>query len=615
MSFTARRWLGRVPTSDPFERRTAIAVQVFCIGLSVLLLLSETIPRLKNPGSAELQPPFNLLADFLALAVSVAAVVLIRRGRFRTGYAVVLGGYVAILSTSLALRGLEFHLHLLPRVFAVLLVLPALLLGRRALWTTLGVLLVAMLTGHLRDLGMLGGHGPLRPLEPALGVWGQAIAVMVLLCLMLDRFGAALAEAYATALRRQLEAERVSSELRAAKESLESEMTRRMIAESMLLQSQKLEAIGRLSGGVAHDFNNLLTAILGFAELTRGLCPPGDPRRRHVESVILAAQRGAGLSRQLLAFARRQIVQPRAVRIEEHIRAVEPMLRQLIGENVNLEFALDPNPGAVMIDPTQLEQVLMNLAVNARDAMPRGGTLRIATGRRVVAPESAPGTTELKPGEHVGLLVSDTGEGMTPETLANIFEPFFTTKEVGKGSGLGLATCYGIVRQAGGTITATSTPGHGATFEILLPVTGEVPEVEADVVPQVVPEGSEVILVVEDDPHVLDLVERVLRSHGFTVLMATGAEEAVALVMARNDALDLVLTDVVLPGRDGRSLAETLRGMRPGLVPLFMSGHSRDIIDHHGALEPGIELLSKPFTPDQLLAKVRAVLDTRRVSA
>ena len=606
-------WLGRVPTADPFERRTAMAVQAFCIGLSVLLSTSEAMHLSRGLDVTDSSAVFGVLADVLAVALSIATVVLIRRGRLRAGYALMLGGYVGILALSLVLRGLEYHQQLLIRVFGVLLVFAALLLGRRTLWTTLGVILTAMLFGHLRDLGQLGGHGPLAPPVPPLGVWGQAIAVMLLLSVVLDRFGAALAEAYSVALGRQREAERVSQELLVAKELLESEMERRRRAEALLFQSQKLEAIGRLSGGVAHDFNNLLTAILGFTHISHEAMSPEDPGRTNLEGVMQAAQRGAGLTRQLLAFARKQIVEPRVIRMEDRVRAVEPMLCRLIGENVHIALVLAAEPQPVMIDPVQFDQVLVNLAVNARDAMPRGGTLRIETGRRVVLPGAEETAMGLAPGEYMRMLVSDTGEGMDTRTLANVFEPFFTTKEVGKGTGLGLATCYGIIRQAGGTLTVTSAPGRGATFEILLPPASAAPAPEPVVTRPAAPTGSEAILVVEDDPQVLELVARVLRAHGYTVSTAPNPAAAEAFVRSLAGELDLLLTDVVLPGVDGRRLAETLVRLRPNLATLYMSGHSDDIVARHGALEPGLVLLSKPFTPDVLVGKVREALSGRRL--
>jgi signal transduction histidine kinase len=613
MRSVVNNWLGRVPTADPFERRTAMAVQAFCIGLSALLSVSEAMRLSRGLDITDSSAVFGVLADVLAVALSIAAVVLIRHGQIRAGYTLMLGGYVGILALSLVLRGLEYHQQLLLRVFGVLLVFAALLLGRSTLWATLGVILTAMLFGRLRDLGQLGGHGPLPPPVPPLGLWGQAIAVMLLLSLVLDRFGAALAEAYSVALARQREAERVSQELLVAKESLESEMERRRRAEALLFQSQKLEAIGRLSGGVAHDFNNLLTAILGFTHISHEAMSPEDPGRANLEGVLQAAQRGAGLTRQLLAFARKQIVEPRVIRMEDRVRAVESMLVRLIGENVHIALVLAAEPQPVMIDPVQFDQVLVNLAVNARDAMPRGGTLRIETGRRVVPPGAEETAMGLAPGEYMRMLVSDTGEGMDARTLANVFEPFFTTKEVGKGTGLGLATCYGIIRQAGGTLSVTSAPGRGATFEILLPPASAAPVAEPVATRPAAPTGSETILVVEDDPQVLGLVARVLRDHGYTVSTAPNPAAAEAFVRGHPGELDLLLTDVVLPGVDGRRLAETLVRLRPNLTTLYMSGHSDDIVARHGALEPGLALLSKPFTPDVLVGKVREALSGRRI--
>jgi len=299
--------------------------------------------------------------------------------------------------------------------------------------------------------------------------------------------------------------------------------------------------------------------------------------------------------------------------VEHRVRELGPLLRRLIGENVRIDLALAPELPAVLIDPVQFDQVLVNLAVNAHDAMPNGGVLRIEA-RPLLVPPGPDVPVGLTPGEHVCLRVSDTGGGMDERTLANVFEPFFTTKEVGRGTGLGLATCYGIVRQAGGSITATSAPGRGATFEILLPVASRDAAPEAVPTEPVPTTGSESILVVEDDPQVLDLIARILRSHGHAVFTAPDPARAEAFVRSHAGTLDLLLTDVVLPGVNGRALADTLTRARPNLVTLYMSGYSDDIVASHGALEPGVALITKPFTPDALLERVREVLHNRPVT-
>ncbi len=615
-----RDWINRVPTNDPFERKSAATMQIFCIGLIALIGANELDQFLRGNVTTSGFVRYGIFADFASMAASVIGIVLIRRGRIRQGFATVLGSYLAILAGSLMFRGLAYHQNFLVRVFWVLLVLPALLLGRRELWGALAVLLSAMLVGHLRDAGYLGGTGPLPPPDPAFGLWVQAVAVMLLLCVILDRFGAALREAYSVARARQMDAERASEALSAANRSLAEEMERRAKAESLLYQSQKLEAIGRLSAGVAHDFNNVLTGILGFSELVKGSLPPESPIRDDIDQIIAAADRASALTKQLLAFARRQIVEPTNVSIEERARTLQPMLKKLLGENIEIVERFDAVPGRVYVDHVQLDQVLLNLALNARDAMPDGGTVKITTEDVDLGADALP-SSELAPGPYVRLSVSDTGTGMAPATLENVFEPFFTTKGQGKGTGLGLATCYGIVRQADGAIIAHSVIGEGTTFEILLPRASA----EESLGPVVrsgfvrsrkgAPATGETVLVVEDEPPILEIAARVLRNAGYVVLTAKEPAEAMAVAAAHRGEIALLLTDVVMPGTDGRTFAEELRRTRPGIVVLYMSGYSDDIIARHGVLEHGIELLAKPFSPEALTHKVRETLEARRRSA
>jgi signal transduction histidine kinase/ActR/RegA family two-component response regulator len=607
----ARRWLGRVPTADPFERRTAITVQAFCIGLAALLCVNTALDLTISARPTYATSVLGSATDLLSLAACLSAIFCIRRGRIRLAYALLVSGFVSTLFMSLAVRGLEYHSGFLLRVFAILLVLPALLLGRRALWWTMLTLLAGMGIGHLRDLGLLGPHVAQAAAPPPLGLWGQAIAVMILLAIVLDRFGAALAEAYTQALRRQQDAESARLALTGAMASLEAEMAQRAQAEALLVHAQRLEAVGRLSGGVAHDFNNLLTAIIGFAELSRNDRVSSDTRREYLDHLIQAADRGTKLTRQLLTLARRQIVEPRVIRIEERLASVEPLLRRLVGEQVRIERLSHGVAHSVRIDPEQLDQVLMNLAVNAGDAMPVGGTLRFETDLVQVPAGPEALADGLVAGPHVRLRVTDDGQGMDAETLDHLFEPFFTTKAVGAGTGLGLATCSGIIARANGAIQVQSALGKGTTFEILLPACEEAPTGDEPLVAPATTAGDEVVLVVEDDLQVLGLVERVIRAQGYTPLSATTAAKAEELVRGTTDRIDLVLTDVVLPGTNGRRLAETLTSMRPGMRVIYMSGHSDDVIARHGALEPGIHLLPKPFTPHELTAKLRAVLDAQ----
>ena len=385
----------------------------------------------------------------------------------------------------------------------------------------------------------------------------------------------------------------------------------RVRLEDQLRQAQKMEAVGRLAGGVAHDFNNLLTAIGGYSDLLLADLAQGDPRRSDVEEIRKATQRAAALTRQLLAFSRRQVLQPRVLDLNVVVAGAEKLLRRVIGEDVRLVTRLDPALGAVRADAGQIEQVVMNLAVNARDAMRGGGTLTIATanveiGAVLRTDEQAP----MPAGRYVELRVSDTGVGIDPEIRRHIFEPFFTTREKGKGTGLGLATVYGIVKQSGGFIWVDSEPGLGATFTVDLPLVEErvqEPESERPVRSEI--SGSETVLVVEDEDAVRTVAREALRVRGYRVLDAPDGETALRLALDHGGAIDLLVTDVIMPGLSGRDLADRLRSVRPDLRVLFMSGYSDDALGERGALGPGMHYLQKPFASDALARRVREVLD------
>ena len=382
-----------------------------------------------------------------------------------------------------------------------------------------------------------------------------------------------------------------------------------MESQQQLLQSQKMEAVGRLAGGIAHDFNNLLTAIKGFTELLLLDFESKDPRRAFASEIQGAATRAAGLTRQLLAFSRRQVLQPEVLDLNATVAEMEKMLRRLVGEDMRIACSLDPAVGRVKADPGQLEQVLMNLVVNARDAMPGGGEVRIRTANATLTERHTQRQPYIKPGEYVLLEVSDTGSGMSREILDRVFEPFFTTKEKGKGTGLGLSTVYGIVKQSDGYIWVDSEPGNGATFRIYLPrVEEQVRRREAEVVDPTSLEGSGTILVVEDELAVRVLVRRVLERNGYTVLDADSGKAAIALLDETSVVPDMLLTDVVMPGMSGRELADHLEARLPGVKVLYMSGYTDEAIVHHGVLDPGVAFLQKPFTPDVLLLKVKEVL-------
>ncbi len=390
-----------------------------------------------------------------------------------------------------------------------------------------------------------------------------------------------------------------------------SDVTERNYLEEQYRQAQKMEAIGRLAGGVAHDFNNLLTAILGYSKFVLQGLKANDPLRRDVEMIGKAGERAAALTRQLLAFSRQQIIQPQLLNLNVVVADMEKLLRRLIGEDVNLSTQLEEKLALVKADPGQMEQIIMNLAINARDAMPQGGKLTIETANITLDSLAEARLLDVTPGLYVTLTVSDTGHGMDNETQAHIFEPFFTTKEPGKGTGLGLATVFGIIKQCGGHVTVRSKPGQGTTFRIYLrQVEGNVEPIEANDTGIETSRGSETILVVEDEERVRELVRRALLGAGYTVLTACQGVEALQTFQEYNAPIHLLLTDVVMPGgMSGPELAADLSKLNPKMKILFMSGHTKDPIVHYGLGEGRIAFLPKPFTPDVLLRQIRRVLD------
>jgi GAF domain-containing protein len=379
--------------------------------------------------------------------------------------------------------------------------------------------------------------------------------------------------------------------------------------QDQLAQAQKMEAIGRLAGGIAHDFNNLLTVIKGRSQLVLQRLGPEDPLRRQVALVEQTADRAASLTRQLLAFSRKQMLDPRVLDLNVVVDGIENMLRRLIGEDIELRTTLAPDLGTVRADPGQLEQVILNLVVNARDAMPSGGTLTIETANVELTAVPVEGLLDITAGAYVRLSVTDTGVGMSAGTRAHLFEPFFTTKELGKGTGLGLASVYGIVKQSGGAITVRSAPGSGSTFTIFLPRVGEPVEPVRPGRPEgVAPGGTETILLVEDEDAVRELAREVLQAGGYTVLEARHGQQALEIAEAHQGPIALLLTDVVMPGMDGPGLARRLAAIRPGTRLLYVSGYA-DRVTEGGDGLPAAALLHKPFSPAVLAGKVREILD------
>jgi PAS domain S-box-containing protein len=379
--------------------------------------------------------------------------------------------------------------------------------------------------------------------------------------------------------------------------------------EEQLRQAQKLESIGRLAGGVAHDFNNLLTVINGYADFLLADLDPTDPLWSSADEIRKAGERAASLTKQLLAFSRKQIIEPKALDLNTTIRDSERMLQRLIGEDVMLTTTLDTSLGRVMADPEQVHQVIMNLVVNARDAMPDGGRLEISTANVDVTERDADIQQDAKPGPHVMVMVTDTGTGMDERTRQHIFEPFFTTKKGDKGTGLGLSTVYGIMRQNGGWICVSSDPGKGTSFKLYFPrIDGNVVVEQGETARSPGANGGETILVVEDQEAVRRLTVAMLKLCGYQILEAAEAGEALDVAQRHSGEIHLLLTDVVLPGINGKELSERLRILRPKLKVLFTSGYTAEIIGHRGVLGHGLAYIPKPFGPDTLAAKVREVL-------
>jgi PAS domain S-box-containing protein len=391
------------------------------------------------------------------------------------------------------------------------------------------------------------------------------------------------------------------------------DVTERKHLENQFRQVQKMEAVGRLAGGVAHDFNNLLTIINGYSEIVLDRLKSNDSLRGYVGEIKKAGDRAASLTRQMLAFSRQQVLASRVLDLNSLVADVEKMLRRLIGEDIDFVIVRDPALGQVKADPGQIDQILMNLAVNARDAMPQGGKLLIETSNVELDDACARSHAVASPGRYVMLAVSDTGIGMDAETQACIFEPFFTTKEKGKGTGLGLAMVYGTVKQSGGYIFVYSEPGRGTTFKIYLPrVDAPDESVQAPETRGRLVDGSETILLVEDEEALRDLAANILREHGYKVLESTSPEDALQISERHSEPIQLLLTDVVLPRMSGRQIAEHLAPLRPAMGVLYMSGYTDDSVVRHGVLEANTAFLQKPFTPASLARKVREVLDADR---
>jgi nitrogen-specific signal transduction histidine kinase len=379
--------------------------------------------------------------------------------------------------------------------------------------------------------------------------------------------------------------------------------------EQQMQGAQRMESIGRLAGGVAHDFNNMLGVIIGYSELLQERLPLTDPSRKNVDEIKRAAQRSATLTRQLLAFSRQQILDPRVLNLNSVLDNVSSMLRRMIGDDVQLVLLPEASLGSVKADPSQVEQILMNLAVNARDAMVGGGKLIIETANAELDETYLHTHPSAASGPYVLVSVSDTGHGISPKDMPHIFEPFFTTKGPGKGTGLGLSTVYGIVKQSGGYIWVYSEEGKGTTFKVYLPrIHGPAAQLEQPSAAAGVGGGTETILLVEDEESLRELTRSLLASGGYSVLEAADATIALAIALNHKGKIDLLLTDVVMPGMNGCELEQKLKASRPDLKTAYMSGYADEMIARHGVLSPGVDLLPKPFTRNSLFSKMRSVL-------
>jgi signal transduction histidine kinase len=595
-------WLDRLPIADPFERRQARTLEIFAIILAIQLIITE-IARAFHPDRPT--PPEVLLSA----AVTIFAFIMVRRGAWRVSAGAFLAGILAIACYDLVAGGLDAN-RFNVRYFGLLIAAAGLLLGRRIMWATLAVFAFFIAVGGLRDAGHLGGTGPQAAPSPPLGSAGHAIVILAILAIIIDQFGLTLRRALTDAVARQRDAERAWADLQVVNAALEREMQRRADAEAQLVQAQRMEAVGQLAGGIAHDFNNALTAVIAFNELASQSIDDDHRAAKDLRQAIGAAEHAGRLTQDLLTFARRRPVHPAVLYVEERIEALVPMLRGLLGSQTELETAFTGSQWAVQVDPAQMEQIFINLVVNAHHAMPEGGRVTIATRHRHVAGSALAEGEDLTAGDWVEISVTDTGQGMSAETMQRAFEPFFTTKSVGNGTGLGLAICYGIITQAGGHIRLTSEAGAGTTCYMYLPrviAPAEAFSREPTTTPP--PGGTETLLLVDDEPAVRYSTARILRELGYTVLEAASGLDAISVIRVHDGPLALVITDVVMPHVAGGALAEWLREHRPEIRVMFITAHSGEIVDRETILRHNALVITKPFTPGTLARSVRFVLD------
>ena len=599
-------WFTDAPILDPIERRLA-PLLIAVLSLAPLAAMQAALVLATSPLN-EGATLVRVAVNALIVLGGAAGLVLVKRGRFQLAVVVAAYALMAAFAMGNICLGLYEHRSQLAQ-WAIPLAFLGLLLERR--WLIGGVVLAlgSTLVAAVLDPGLVPPP-PRSPSGRLVLVVGGFFCLVVGLAVLFDRFSITMRRTLAAALARERELDEVRRSLEARttdlvriNDDMQREMAERRRLESELVHAQKMDSVGRLAGGVAHDFNNLLTVIVGYAEALRGSLPAGSPGHDDASEILHASTRASDLTRQLLAFARRQTMETREVEANELVSQTERLLRRLIGDEVEIEVRLADEPMYMRVDPGQVEQVLVNLAVNARDAMPDGGRLTI------VVDEDAAGDPP-----HVRITVSDTGVGIEPELLPHVFEPFFTTKDVSRGAGLGLPTCFGIIAQHGGRILLDSDPGRGTIVRVLLPRIAAAPAAPAMTTPargDALPKGQEAILLVEDESRVRALAGQVLRAQGYRVVEAADGDEAVRLAAIRGqDELHLLVTDMLMPRMRGSEVAARVRRAHPNIKVLFISGYA----DLPGLAprvdETTVPFLAKPFTPTALARRVREVLDT-----
>ena len=601
-----RAWLARIGGTDPIERRQAYILQAIILAIVATFLVATVSNAIRAASGGA---PANPIPNLTFVAVTLGLLFILRRGQFRIVAALFVAFLVyafaqALAGTGLARGGPYLALLLVPVIIA------GLLLPRLWLLVTAIAVYVAAFVAVQSD--------PLLT-DPSLpSPMGNFLFATLFAWIVVDQFGGTVRRALLRALAHEHELEHGrealaarTTDLQEAVGALKAEMAERQRLEDeqeamrqRMLENQRLESIGRLAGGVAHDFNNMLTAIGGYTDLASARATL-EEARNDLQGVRHAADQAAALTRQLLAFSRNQELRPSVVDLSEIVVRVEPLLRRLLGEQVQLIVRAADDVWPVLVDPSQMESIIVNLAVNARDAMESGGTLTIETANVALDNDYARTHAEVVPGPYAMVAVSDTGIGMDEATAARIFEPFFTTKALGQGTGLGLASVYGTIRQSGGHIWVYSEPGHGTTFKLYLPRTedGATPVVAATVAAEP-RRGHEVVLVAEDEELVRTMVVYALRQRGYTVVAVTTGEEALTVIAERGHELGVLLTDVIMPGISGIELLERARQARPDLRAIFMSGYTALTMDHRKP-PPGVTFLEKPFTLARLDEAIR----------